>query len=136
MKLKERLKNYSSLLAEKRELEIRLEEIEGTELKAVSYDSVGKSYGISNTTEKRAFEIVELKEKYNNLLKDKLIEINRIENAMGVLTEKERQLIEQRYINNSSWEVVAYKIDRTSRTCKSIEREALRKMDKILNLNV
>ena len=136
MNLKERLKNYSSLIAEKRELEIRLEEIEGTELKAVNYDSIGKSYGISNTTEKRAFEIVELKEKYNNLLKDKLIEINRIENAMRVLTEKERQLIEQRYINNSSWEVVAYKIDRTSRTCKSIEREALRKMDKILNLDV
>lgn len=136
MNLKERLKNYSSLIAEKRELEIRLEEIEGTELKAVSYDSVGRSYGISNTTEKQAFKIVELKEKYNNLLKDKLIEINRIENAMRVLSEKERQLIEQRYINNSSWEVVAYKIDRTSRTCKSIEREALKKMDKILNLNV
>lgn len=136
MDLKERLKNYSSLIAEKREIEIRLEEIEGTELKAVNYDSVGTSCGISNATEKQAFKMVELKEKYNNLLKDKLIEINRIENAMGVLTEKERQLIEQRYINNSSWEVVAYKIDRTSRTCKSIEREALKKMDKILNLNI
>lgn len=136
MNTRDRLKNYGLLLAEKKALEIQLAELEGTELQAVSYESVGTSYGTSNRTEKLALKQTEIENKYNKLIKERAIEIAKIENAMTVLKDKEREFITLKYIEGTSWEVAAYKIDRSRNTCMKIDKEAISKIEQILSFKI
>ena len=136
MNTRERLKSYGRLLAEKKALEIELSELEGTELQAVSYDNIGTSYGTSNRTQDLALKNTELQNKYKKLIKEKTVEISKIENAMSVLKDKEREFITLKYIEDNSWEFVSYKIDRGITTCKRINREALTKIEQILSFKI
>ena len=64
------------------------------------------------------------------------MEIAKIENAMTVLKEKEREFVKLKYIEGHSWEVVAYKIDRAKGSCINIDREAICKIEQILNVKI
>lgn len=141
--LKELFFNYKSDLAAKRELEIRIKEIE-TELKsydirAVSYDNIGSSYAISKRTENDALEhinddkkLLEIQRinKEIRLINNRVL---RVENLLSIVSDEERKIIELKYINLYSWENICVTIEKSFRTCKKKEKEAFQKMFKILN---
>lgn len=131
------LEEYRESLALKRELEIRVRENEEDQvgLKAVGYDSVGKSYGTSNPTEKQALNNDNLNRIKSaiKIIENKLL---RVENLLSVLTKDERQIIELKHINDYSWENVCYTAQKSYKTCKLKERSAFSKMKNIINYKI
>lgn len=132
MNTRERLANYTTLLAEKREIELQIAEMEDTELQGVGYDSIGTSYEISNSTEKLGMRRIRAGE----LLTYKVREIERIDNSLRLLNNRERKVIELKYFKGYSWERVVVDVDRHSKTCRRIEEEAIRKIESILNYKI
>ena len=131
------LYNYSKLKAERTELKIRYEELKDSiGLKSVSYDNEGTSYGISKTTENQAIKVVEAKEKLQSFIKTKGFDILRIENLLIPLKEKERELIQYKYFEKRRIDTLPYLLDRTDRTCRRIERDALNQIYDVINLKV
>lgn len=133
--LRIRLSRYSKNVAIKKEYELRLqEEKEKVGLKAVAYDNMPGGSGVGKTTETQAINLATVEEKYNNFIKNKEVEISRIENALSVLTPKQKEIIMLKHIDNNNWNTVAYKTNRSIRTCKNIEIEALNNMYEIISI--
>lgn len=135
MNIKERLKNYRKILAEKKELELRInEQEEDIGIVGIEYgERSGPTYKITSQTENQALKLTESQEKLIKLIKEKGTEIQRLENAMSVLTDQEREVIELLYIKKHYINTVAYKVDKSPRTVKYIERAALKKMEEVIN---
>lgn len=135
--LRYRLVKYRITLAQKRELEIKLKEVEELiGLKAVTCDSIGSSSGISKSTENQAIKLLEIKEKLEYTIEHKGLECRRIENALSILSPIEREIIELKYIEEHVWDTVTYKVKKSKSTCKRVEFEALNKMQELLNYSV
>lgn len=140
--LKALLNGYKTDLASKRELEIRLKELdnffEEDGLKGIAWDSLGGASGISKKTEKIAINKADGEKKLLEVqrLNKAIREINnrvlRVENLLSILDEEERKIIEFRYISFYSWENICSVTFRSYRTCKKKEKEAFEKMFKIL----
>jgi DNA-directed RNA polymerase specialized sigma subunit len=68
---------------------------------------------------------------------DKIIALEResarIDNALSVLDEDERTVLELRYIKGFKWYTVSYKLNRCYQQCKRIESKALKRMILIYN---
>lgn len=136
--IRDRLKHYRNVAAEKRELELKLIELDETlGVKAVGYEGIGgKTNAISRTVENQAMKIVETKDKIEKLIQVRGVEITRIENAISVLDPKEKEIIELKHIENHNWDTVGYKAERSSKTCKKIEKQAIAKIYSILNTDI
>lgn len=135
--IKNRLYNYSNLVAEKEELQLRLKELrENIGPKGIDYSGQGHGSGISRTTENEALRITEAKEKLHTFIRHKGIEVARIENAISILNEKELEFIELKYFKKRKVDSIPFIIDRTARSCRRLEKSALMKIDSILNLKI
>lgn len=132
--IKRRLRNYKFLKAKKTELEFRIQELSYNIGPAgLSYeDKGGHTNKISRTVEENAIKIAETEEKLKKLIAEKGIEIDRIENALGMLNEKERQAIELRFIEDYEMSTVCYKLDRGVTSVKRYLTNGLNKMEKLL----
>lgn len=135
--IKNRLYNYSNLVAEKEELQLRLKELkENIGPKGIDYSGQGHGSGISRTTENEALKIAEAKEKLHSFIRSKGIEVARIENAISILNEKELEFIELKYFKKRRVDSIPCIIDRTARSCRRLEKSALMKIDSILNFKI
>lgn len=136
--LRIRLKDYRNTLAQRNELLHKLEEVQSNiGIKAISHDSIGGSTNsISRVVENQAIKITTLEEQLKKVIDIKEIEINRILNALSILDDKEKEIIELKHFKNHNWDTVAYFSARSIKTCKKIERQALVKIDSILNYSV
>ena len=132
--IKKRLRNYKFLKAKKTELEFRIQELSYNIGPAgLSYeDKGGYTNKISRTVEENAIKITETEEKLKKLITEKGIEIDRIENALDMLNEKERQAIELRFIEDYEMSTVCYKLDRGVTSVKRYLTNGLNKMEKLL----
>ena len=132
--IKRRLRNYKFLKAKKTELEFRIQELSYNIGPAgLSYeDKGGHTNKISRTVEENAIKITETEEKLKKLITEKGIEIDRIENALDMLNEKERQAIELRFIEDYEMSTVCYKLDRGVTSVKRYLTNGLNKMEKLL----
>ena len=132
--IKKRLRNYKFLKAKKTELEFRIQELSYNIGPAgLSYeDKGGHTNKISRTVEENAIKITETEEKLKKLITEKGIEIDRIENALDMLNEKERQAIELRFIEDYEMSTVCYKLDRGVTSVKRYLTNGLNKMEKLL----
>lgn len=132
--IKRRLRNYKFLKAKKTELEFRIQELSYNIGPAgLSYeDKGGHTNKISRTVEENAIKITETEEKLKKLIAEKGIEIDRIENALDMLNEKERQAIELRFIEDYEMSTVCYKLDRGVTSVKRYLTNGLNKMEKLL----
>lgn len=132
--IKKRLRNYKFIKAEKAELEFQIQELQ-FEIGpgGLSYeDKGGPTYKISSSVESNALKIVEIEEALNKLVSEKGIEIKRIENALNMLSDKERQAIELRFIEDYEMATVCYKLDRSITAVKGYLKNGLNKMEKLL----
>ena len=66
-------------------------------------------------------------------LQIKGIEIDSIENALRILSTKEKEIIETKHFTDDTWETVSYIAKKSIKQCKRIEVDALKKMYEILN---
>jgi DNA-directed RNA polymerase specialized sigma subunit len=130
------LKDYKGLKAEIKDIDLQLQELDFNTLgpRAMSYDTdkISPTNAFNSETEnmtiKREDKIKELKLK-QGLAK---ILVERIDNARTVLTERENQLIELRYIQELDCKEVWDKLREEEKNYFVIHNKAIEKMDKIL----
>lgn len=133
--IKDKLYQYGILLAEEKELNLRLRELEESYgVKEISYNAIGSRNGISKITERMVEKKLEAEGRLQVFKKSKGIEIERMENALTVLNEKEFEFIELKYIKRRRIDSIPYLLDRSKRTCERIESSSLKKIDAIINL--
>ncbi len=134
-KVKDKIKKYKSIKADITNIDIRLQEIEEELLGVTSMENgerTSKTYKIVSGVEVQADKYMNEKEK---LLKEKVVllrELRRIDNAMSVLDEIEKGIIEILIIFNRSCELALMKYNLSYSRVKQLQAEAIKKMGKYL----
>lgn len=134
--IRQMLKSYKQLKAEIKSLEIEIEELRDSDNlgpSAICYEEkTGMTNKFCSQTENEA---IRLTEKITILERDKRQKeryIEKIDNALSVLNEKERQVLEIKHINGYRWDTVTYKLDISYPRCKQIEEAAIKKITPFL----
>lgn len=134
-KVRDRIKKYKSIKADITNIDIRLQEIEEEILGVTSMENgerTSKTYKIVSGVEVQADKYMNEKEK---LLKEKVVllrELRRIDNAMSVLDEIEKGIIEILIIDNRSCALAQMKYNLSYSRVKQLQSEAIKKMAKYL----
>lgn len=129
-----KLRGYKELKADVKSIEFSIEEIEEeVGLSGLSTEEkTGKTYKITNTTENQALHIIEKKEELLVKKSRKEREIKRIENALTVLNDDEREVLALAHIEQKKWCYICVKFDRSYARLKQLEGNALEKLEKYL----
>jgi len=129
------LQNKKYIIAEIKDLQLQIDDLNGSEsvsISGVSYEERIKSSSISNATEKQAIE---------NLLKVQTLElekksletsIKRIDNGMDALEEREREILIMKYVEHNKFTYTSRKMNTNEESCKTIARRAIDKMSLII----
>lgn len=108
------LSRYHDIKVELNDLKIRIEEIESTLIKSTKYSDTKSSnlFNNSSPTEKAAFQLSKLKEKYDGKIYDLINEQIKIENYLDLVRDSEiRAIIRYRFIDCMTWNEVADKLN-------------------------
>lgn len=129
-----KLRSYKGLKADVKSIEFNIEEIEEEiGLTGLSTEEkTGKTYKVTSSTEQQALHIIEEKEEL--LFKKYKVEreIKRIENALTVLNDDEREVLVLAHIEQKKWYSICEKFDRSYARLKQLEGNALEKLKKYL----
>lgn len=130
-----RIKRYKELKADIVDIDIKIQELED-EMLGVSGqgtgERTGKTYKITSSVEQQAEKHLEKKD---NLFRDKARierEIARIDNALTILKEEEKDIVQTALIEQKKYSLLEIKYNRTYSRIKQIEGEAVKKMEKYL----
>lgn len=130
-----RIKKYKELKADIVDIDIKIQELED-EMLGVSGqgtgERTGKTYKITSSVEQQAEKHLEKKD---NLFRDKARierEIARIDNALTILKEEEKDIVQTALIEQKKYGLLEIKYNRTYSRIKQIEGEAVKKMEKYL----
>lgn len=131
-----RIKRYKELKADIVDIDIKLQELEedmlgitGTGLE----ERTGKTYKITSSVEQQAERHIKEKDRLLRLKAMREREIARIDNALTVLKEEERDIVETALIEQKKYGLLEIKYNRTYSRIKQIEGEAVKKMEKYLD---
>jgi len=131
------LYNYKLIKASIENNKLKLQNLEledGTT--AISYEEPSsKTNKFHSITENAAIKNIERKEKLKKKIAIDTNTIQMIDNALNVLTELERTIIEMFYIENMEWWKVAAKVHYSEGWCKAKRNEAINKMLFTINEN-
>lgn len=134
-KVVDRIKKYKELKADIVDIDIRIQELE-EEMIGISAQPTGErtsnTYKITSTVEMQAERHLEKKEELLEQRARKEREIMRIDNAMTVLKEEERDIVRTALIEQKKYSLLEIKYNRTYGRIKQIEGQALRKMERYL----
>lgn len=131
-----RIKKYKELKADIVDIDIKIQELEEDMLGVSAQptgERTGKTYKITSSVETQAEKHLDKKDK---LLKDKARierEIARIDNALTILKEEERDIVETALIEQKKYGLLEIRYNRTYSRIKQIEGEAVKKMEKYLD---
>lgn len=134
-KIAKRIKRYKELKADIVDIDLKLQELEEDMLGITAQPSgerTGKTYKITSSVELQAEKHLEKKERLLRERATKTREIARIDNALTVLKEEERDIIETALIEQKRYSLLEIKYNRTYSRIKQIEGEAVKKMEKYL----
>lgn len=134
-KIAKRIKRYKELKADIVDIDLKLQELEEDMLGITAQPSderTGKTYKITSSVEIQAEKHLEKKEILLRQRVTKTREIARIDNALTVLKEEERDIIETALIEQKRYSLLEIKYNRTYSRIKQIEGEAVKKMEKYL----
>lgn len=134
-KVVERIKKYKELKADIVDIDIKIQELDEEMLGvgSIAYEErTGKTYKITSSTEQQAERHLEKKDKLLKLKTAKEREIARIDNALTILKEEEREIVETALIEQKKYSLLEIKYNRTYSRIKQIEGDAVRKMEKYL----
>ena len=134
-KVAERIKKYKELKADIVDIDIKIQELDEEMLGvgSIAYEErTGKTYKITSSTEQQAERHLEKKDKLLKLKTAKERERARIDNALTILKEEEREIVETALIEQKKYSLLEIKYNRTYSRIKQIEGDAVRKMGKYL----
>ena len=134
-KVVDRIKKYKELKADIVDIDIKIQELDEEMLGvgSIAYEErTGKTYKITSSTEQQAERHLEKKDKLLKLKTAKEREIARIDNALTILKEEEREIVETALIEQKKYSLLEIKYNRTYSRIKQIEGDAVRKMEKYL----
>lgn len=130
-----KLKKYKELKADITYYNIRLQELDN-ECLGVSAQPQGErtceTYKITSSVEKQAEKHIEDIEKLQNKRKQTELEILKIDNALTILKEDEKEIIESIFIEKKKYELLEIKLNITYPRIKQLEYEALKKIERYL----
>ncbi len=128
------IRKYKELKADIRNIELKLEELEEdigiTE--QPQGERIGQTYKITSTVETQAIMQIEKKEALNKAKNNKKRKIARIENALSVLKEEHREVIQLAHIELKAYWRVQEKVHKSYTRVKQLEIEAAQKMEKYI----
>ena len=134
-KIAKRIKRYKELKADIVDIDLKLQELEEDMLGITAQPSgerTGRTYKITSSVELQAEKHLEKQERLLRERATKTREIARIDNALTVLKEEERDIIETALIEQKRYSLLEIKYNRTYSRIKQIEGEAVKKMEKYL----
>lgn len=130
-----KLKRYRQLKADITYYNIRLEELD-SECLGVSAQPQGErtceTYKITSSVETQAEKHMEDIETLQSQKRQTELEILKIDNALTVLKEDEKEVIQSIFIDNKKYALLEIKLNITYPRIKQLEYEALKKIERYL----
>ncbi len=130
-----RIKKYKELKADIVDIDIKIQELEEDMLGVSAQptgERTGKTYKITSSVEIQAEQYSKEKDKLLRIRAAKEREIARIDNALTILKEEEKDIVQTALIEQKKYALLEVKYDRTYSRIKQIECEAVKKMEKYL----
>lgn len=125
------LYNYKMIKVNIENNELEIEYLKNEDgMKGISYDGISTSptNEFKSATEDIALSNAEKIHYLQHIInKDKRL-IDSIDRSLGGLTEKERKIIEQKYLDGKQWGYVASMLDLSESTAKRYRRNAINKL--------
>lgn len=135
-KIANRIRKYKELKADIVDIDITIQELEAEiiGISGVSFEErTGKTYKITSSVEMQSEKHLKEKERLLRKRSIKEREIERIDNALTILKEEEKDIILTALIEQKKYSLLEIKYNRTYSRIKQIEGEALKKMSKYLS---
>ena len=129
--VREKIKKYKELKADIIEIDFRLEELEEEILGISSLpqgEKISKTYKITSSVENQVERYLDIKEKLISKRLLKVRNVQRIENALSVLNDDEKDIVRMIIIEKKKYQLVQNKYGKTYSRIKQIELEALNRM--------
>jgi len=131
-----RIGKYKEILADIGDIDFRVQELE-EEILGISGQGIeertGKTYKITSSVEQQAEKLMERKEELFKAQATKKRELKRIDNAMTILTEEERDIMQIVHIEHRKYYVVQDKLMLSYQRIKQLEKQAAIKMEKYIS---
>ena len=130
-----RIRKYKELKADIKELELQIEEIEDEIIGITampSEEKIGSTNKFSSTVEN---QVIQLEKKTKDIqleINKKRREVERIENAISVLKDEEKEIIEIVHIRHKKYYVAEEKLRISYQRVKQIEQDAVKRMEKYI----
>jgi DNA-directed RNA polymerase specialized sigma subunit len=132
----DKIRSYKEMLADIADVDIRVQELE-EEILGVSGQSMGektgKTYKITSSVEQQAELLMKRKEQLYREQSAKKRIIERINNAMTILTEEEKDIIQIIHIERRKYYVVQDKLNLSYQRVKQLEKQAAKKMERYVS---
>lgn len=132
----EKIRRYKETLADIQEIDIRVQELE-EEILGVSGQSgevkTGKTYKFTSIVENEAERLMERKEDLFREQANKKRELKRIDNAITILTEEEKEIIQIVHIERRKYYIVQEKLNLSYQRVKQLEKQAAKKMERYIS---
>ncbi len=129
------LYNYKKLKAEVKNIEIEIENIENTYVGASAMDPTQESSKTNKINSMVENEVLDKEERIEYLEQLKTIkenQIKKVDNALEILTGRDRKIIELRYFERIPNYQVARRLSITEETCSTLKRNIVENIKKIL----
>lgn len=136
-------KNIKTLKRQRRDLDIEIDENESAimrlehnktlnektwEFEMHMFD-INKKLKLEKIIDLQIDELDEISESLN----EKIINFNKIKNALKTLTDKEQKIIKYKYFEKLTWFEVSHKMNLSSSRSRAINDEALIKLEPLIN---
>ncbi len=121
------LYNYKSIKAEIKNIDLELQELEneGESCGSINYEEKSAPTNKFNSTiENQIIRPDQLKSKKHKLE----VQLEKINNALEILSDDEMELIELRYFNKLQFKVIAERIDRNEMYCVYLKSKIIKKL--------
>lgn len=131
-----KIKRYKEIKADIINIDIKIQELE-EEMLGVSAmpirEKTGKTYKITSIVETQAEKHLEEKDRLLQLKIYSERQLARIENALSILNEDEKDIVQTVLIDQKKYGLLEIKYNRTYSRIKQIESKAIKKMEKYLS---
>lgn len=131
-----KIRRYKEMLADIADIDIRVQELE-EEILGVSglsmEERTSKTYKITSSVEEQAEKLMERKAQLFREQAAKKRELERIKNALTILTEEEKDIIQIIHIERRKYYVVQDKLNLSYQRVKQIEKQAAKKMERYVS---
>ena len=127
----DRVRKYKETLADIHEIDLRVEELE-EELEAINRINIDENPKTISEVIQHTEALIGKKDELYREQVSKKRELKRIENAMTILTEDERKIIQIVHIQHRKYYVVQDKLHLSYPRVKQLEKQAATKMEKYL----